>query len=113
MANGQGGGVVLKPHPLDRNHSLLAVAADAPVRVLGVIDDNAYRMIALPQIGGALTVTSGLAHEAPYFGKRVHAVAALPLRPAWRGSGADATSHASLDDIVLPPNFLAFGFGAV
>ena len=80
-------------------------AAAAPARVLGVIDDNAYRILALPQISAVLTVNSGLAHEAPYFGKRVHALAPLPLQLAWRGAEADATSHASLDDVVLTPDF--------
>jgi hypothetical protein len=97
--------VVLKPHPLDRHHSLLAVAAGAPARMLGVIDDNIYRMMALPQISAVLTVNSGVAHEAPYFGKRVHSLAASPIRPAWRGAEADGTSHASLDDVVLTPDF--------
>jgi hypothetical protein len=97
--------VILKPHPLDRHHSLLAVAAAAPARVLGVIDDNIYRMMALPQISAVLTVNSGIAQEAPYFGKRVHALAPLPIRPAWRGAEVDAGSHASLDDVVLTPDF--------
>jgi hypothetical protein len=98
-------GVVLKPHPFDRNHSLLVVAASAPCRVLGVIDDNIYRMMAQPQISAVLTVNSGVAYEAPYFGKRVHALAPLTVRPAWRGAAADAASHASLDDVVLTPDF--------
>lgn len=96
--------VVLKPHPQDRHHSLLEVAAAAPTRVIGVIDDNAYRMLSLPQIGAVLTVNSGLAQEAPYFGKQVHALAALPIRLAWRGA-ADAGAHAGLDDVVLTPDF--------
>lgn len=97
--------VVLKPHPHDRRHSLLEVAAGAPVREIGVIDDNVYRMLSLPQISAVLTVNSGLAHEAPYFGKQVHALAPLPIRPAWYGAAPDATSHASLDDVVLTPDF--------
>jgi hypothetical protein len=67
--------VVLKPHPLDRHHSLLEVAAAEPTRVIGVVEDNVYRMLSLPQISAVLTVNSGLAHEAPYFGKPVHALA--------------------------------------
>ena len=97
--------VILKPHPLDRHHSLLHVAAAAPVPVLGVIDDNIYRMMALPQIAAVLTVNSGLAHEAPYFAKRVHALAPLPIRPMWRGAAVHAGTHASLDDVVLTPDF--------
>ena len=97
--------VVLKPHPLDRHHSLLAVASGAPARILGVIDDNVYRMMAMPQISAVLTVNSGLAHEAPYFGKRVHTLAPLSIRSAWRGAEADTQSHASLDDVVLTPDF--------
>jgi hypothetical protein len=102
--------VLLKPHPLDRHHSLLEVAAGAPTRVLGVIDDNIYRMMAMPQISAVLTVNSGVAHEAPYFGKRVHTLLPLPMRPAWgetalRGPAAEAGAHASLDDIVLTPDF--------
>jgi len=100
-------GIVLKPHPLDRHHSLLAVAAAAPAPVLGVIDDNIYRMMALPQISAVLTVNSGVALEAPYFGKRVHTLAPLPIRPAWHNAKAevDVDAHASLDDIVLTPDF--------
>lgn len=97
--------VVLKPHPLDRHHSLLEVAAAAPTRVIGVIEDNVYRMLSLPQISAVLTVNSGLAHEAPYFGKHVHALAPLPIHLAWRGTTPDATSHASMDDMVLTPDF--------
>lgn len=96
---------ILKPHPLDPHHSLLAVAASAPTRVLGVIDDNVYRIMALPQIEAVLTVNSGLAYEAPYFGKRVHALAPLTMRVAWRGSPVEAEAHASLDDVVLTPDF--------
>ena len=97
--------VILKPHPFDRHHSLLTVAAAAPSRVIGVINDNIYRMMALPQISAVLTVNSGVAHEAPYFGKRVHALAPLPIRPAWRGADVNAEAHASLGDVVLTPDF--------
>jgi hypothetical protein len=97
--------VILKPHPLDRYHSLLVAAAGVPAGMLGVIDDNIYRMMALPQISAVLTVNSGVAQEAPYFGKRVHTLAPLPMQPAWRGAAADGTSHASLDDVVLTPDF--------
>jgi hypothetical protein len=47
--------VVLKPHPLDRHHSLMTVASRAPARILGVIDENIYRMMAMPQISAVLT----------------------------------------------------------
>ncbi len=97
--------VVLKPHPLDRHHSLLEVAAAAPTRVIGVINDNAYRMMALPQVGAILTVNSGVAYEAPYFGKRVHTLVPLQMRLAWRGAEPDAVVYASLDDVVLTPDF--------
>ncbi len=97
--------VVLKPHPLDQHHALLVTVASAPVRMLGVIDDNIYRMMAMPQIAAVLTVNSGVAHEAPYFGKRVHTLAPLTLRPAWHGTNADTAAHASLDDVVLTPDF--------
>jgi hypothetical protein len=97
--------VVLKPHPQDRHHALLEVAAAAPTSVIGVIEDNVYRMLSLPQISAVLTVNSGVAHEAPYFGKHVHALAPLPIRLAWRGAAPDTASHASLDDVVLTPDF--------
>lgn len=97
--------VVLKPHPLDPHHSLLEVAVAAPTRVIGVINDNVYRMLSQPQISAVLTVNSGLAHEAPYFGKQVHTLAPLTTRLAWRGAAPDTKSHASLDDIVLTPDF--------
>lgn len=97
--------VVLKPHPLDRQHSLLEVAAAAPTPRIGVINDNTYRMMALPQVGAILTVNSGVAYEAPYFGKRVHTLAPLSMRIAWRGAAVDAAMHVSLDDVVLTPDF--------
>jgi hypothetical protein len=97
--------VVLKAHPLDQHHSLLTVASGAPARILGVIDDNIYRMMAMPQISAVLTVNSGVAHEAPYFGKRVHALAPLSINPVWRGAKADIQSHASFGDVVLTPDF--------
>jgi hypothetical protein len=98
-------GIVLKPHPLDRHHSLLEVAAAAPTQMLGVVNDNVYRMMALPQISAILTVNSGVAYEAPYFGKRVHTLAPLQMRLGWRGGTPDAALHASLDDVVLTPDF--------
>jgi len=98
-------GVVLKPHPLDRNHSLLEVAAAAPCGVLGVIADNTYRMMALPQITGILTVNSGVAYEAPYFGKRVHTLVSPRLRLTWRGAAPDPAAYVSLNDVVLTPDF--------
>jgi hypothetical protein len=97
--------VLLKPHPLDQQHSLLVVAAGAPSGVLGVIDDNIYRLMSMPQIAAVLTVNSGVAQEAPYFGKRVHALVPLPVRLAWREGEAPTGSHASLDDAVLTPDF--------
>jgi hypothetical protein len=97
--------VLLKPHPLDRHHSLLEVAARAPARILGVIDDNIYRLMAMPQISTVLTVNSGVAHEARYFGTRVHTLAPLPVQTAWRGAAVEVGAHASLDDVVLTPDF--------
>ena len=69
--------------------------------MIGVIEDNAYRLLSMPEISAVLTVNSGLAYEAPYFGKHVHALAPLPVRIAWRGVAPDSGSHASLNDVVL------------
>jgi hypothetical protein len=74
------GAVILKPHPHDRVHSLLAVAAAAPAPVLGVVTDNLYRIVALPQVSTVLTVNSSVAHEVPYFGKRLHTLTLHPDR---------------------------------
>jgi hypothetical protein len=97
--------VILKPHPHDKEHSLLAVAATASAPVLGVITDNLYRMVALPQVSTVLTVNSSVAHEAPYFGKRVHTLAPLPIRPGWSCEAPEPELYASLDDVVLTPDF--------
>lgn len=97
--------VVLKPHPLDPHHTLLEVAAGVPGRVIGVINDNVYRLMSLPQITGVLTVNSGVAFEAPYFGKQVHALAPLAMRLGWCGDAPCAGVHASVDDAVLTPDF--------
>jgi hypothetical protein len=104
---GQHRAVILKPHPHDKEHSLLAVAATAsePARVLGVITDNLYRIMALPQVSTVLTVNSSVAHEAPYFGKRVHTLAPLPIRLGWSSDAPEPELYASLDDVVLTPDF--------
>jgi hypothetical protein len=96
--------VLLKPHPLEPEHSLLAVAAGAP-NVRGVVGDNLYRLLSLPQVAAVLTVNSSIACEAPYFGQRVHTLAPLPLRVAWRGATDQPGLYASLDDRVLTPDF--------
>ena len=104
--------VVLKPHRLDRHHSLLEVAAGAPGRMLGVIDDNIYRMMALPQISAVLTVNSGLAYEAAYFGKHVHALAPLPdPSGVARGGAGCRVPCIGLTMWCLNSGFLARGVG--
>jgi hypothetical protein len=82
---------VLKPHPYDPQHSLLRVVATAP-NMFGVINDNIYRLLALPQIEAVLTVNSGVAVEARYFGKRVHTLLPHAISLAWFG---DARPEAS------------------
>ena len=97
--------VVLKPHPQpDEPHSLLLVASAQP-NLRGVIGDNLYRMLAMPQVSAVLTVNSSIAYEAGYFGKTVHALAPLPLRLTWRGDALDPAAYLSLDDQVLTPDF--------
>jgi hypothetical protein len=88
--------VVLKPHPLERDHGLLLAAAGAPARVLGAVSDNIYRLLALPEVAAVLTVNSSVAYEAPYFGKTVHALAALPVQVGWRGDPAPPVAHMSV-----------------
>ncbi len=94
---------VLKPHPHDPQHSLLSVAATAP-NMFGVINDNIYRLLALSQIEAVLTVNSGVAVEAPYFGKRVHTLLPHAISLAWRGD-ARPRAHLGIDDFVLTPDF--------
>jgi len=96
--------VLLKPHPLEPTHSLLEIAAGAP-NVAGVVSDNIYRLLALPQIAAVLTVNSSIAYEAPYFGKRVHTLAPLPIRIGWRDSVDEPALYASLNDVVLSVDF--------
>jgi hypothetical protein len=94
---------VLKPHPYDPQHSLLAVAAAAP-NMFGIINDNIYRLLALSQIKAVLTINSGVAVEAAYFGKRVHTLLPHAITLAWRGD-ARAEAHLGIDDFVLTPDF--------
>jgi hypothetical protein len=96
--------VLLKPHPLDPAHSLLEIAATAP-NVAGVVRDNTYRLMSLPQIAAVLTVNSSVAFEAPYFDKRVYTMAPLPIRLGWRGSADGPDLYASLNDYVLSVDF--------
>lgn len=96
--------VVLKPHPLEPSHGLLEVAACA-ANATGVVRDNLYRLLALPQIGAILTVNSSAAYEAPYFGKRVHTLVPLPLRLGWRGAAEQPGLYASVNDRMLSVDF--------
>jgi hypothetical protein len=52
-----------------------------------------------------LTVNSSTASEAPYFGKRVHTLAPLPIRLGWRGATDEPGLWASLNDQVLSVDF--------
>ena len=97
--------VVLKPHPQARGHSLLNAAAASGANVLGVISDNLYRLLALPEVSAVLTVSSSVAQEAPYFGKAVHTLATRPVLLGWRGDALAPDAHASLDDVVLSVDF--------
>jgi hypothetical protein len=94
---------VLKPHPYDPQHSLLSVAAAAP-NMFGAINDNIYRLLALPQIEAVLTVNSGAAVEARYFGKRVHTLLPHAISLAWFGD-ARPEAHLGIGDFVLTPDF--------
>lgn len=96
--------IALKPHPHDPQHSLLTAAATAPTRVLGVFGDNTYRLLAQPTIAAVLTVNSGVAVEASYFGKRVHTLLPHAISLAWQDSPR-AGSHLSIGDTVLTPDF--------
>jgi hypothetical protein len=96
--------VLLKPHPLEPSHSLLEITAGAP-NLAGVVGDNIYRLMSLPEIAAVLTVNSSIAYEAPYFGKRVHTLADLPIRLGWRGTVDGAGVYASLNDRVLTVDF--------
>jgi hypothetical protein len=96
--------IVLKPHPHDPRHTLLEVAAGAPARVLGVLSDNAYRLLAQPEIEAVLTVNSGLGLEAPFFGKQVHTLLPYSISLAWQDT-PESGSHLGIGDTVLVPDF--------
>lgn len=96
--------VLLKPHPLEPAHDLLEIAAGAP-NVAGVVRDNIYRLLSLPQIAAVLTVNSSIAYEAPYFDKHVHTLAPLPIRLGWRGAADGPDLYASINDRVLSVDF--------
>jgi hypothetical protein len=96
--------VLLKPHPLEPTHSLLEIAAGAP-NVVGVVRDNLYRLMSLPEVTTVLTVNSSVAYEAPYFGKRVIALAPLPLRLGWLGAADKPDLYVSINDQVLSVDF--------
>ncbi len=97
--------VLLKPHPQEREHSLLAVASGTARNIIGVTNDNLYRLLSLPQVTAVLTVNSSAAHEVPYFGQQLHTLGPLPIRLAWRGDKPEAGRHVSIGDHVLTPDF--------
>jgi len=98
-------GVVLKPHPQEREHSLLAVTAGVAGNILGVTQDKLYRLLATPEIAAVLTVNSSAAYEAPYFGKAVYHLEPLPVQLAGRGDSPAENQHVSIDDRVLTADF--------
>jgi hypothetical protein len=61
--------------------------------------------VALPQVSTVLTVNSSVADEAPYFGKRLHTLAPLPIRLGCQNDVPNPELCASLDDVVLTPDF--------
>ena len=81
--------MLLEPHRAGEQHRLLREAAASGTRVLGTINDDVYRVLALPGVASVLTVDSSIACEAAYFGKRVYALAPLadPGRVARRLAG--------------------------
>ena len=97
--------VILKPHPEDREHSLLLVAAGVCRNVLGTTNDNIYRLLALPEVTSVLTVSSSVAYEAPHFGKSVATLAKPRVRLGWRGDAAEVDLHLALDDVLLSVDF--------
>jgi hypothetical protein len=103
--------VVLKAHPLDPDHSLLDVTRQVapnlfgPAGGSGMVGDNLYRLLAMPEIASVLTVSSSAAYEARYFGKTIYTLGRLPVRLGWRGASPDAAAHVSLDDVVLSVDF--------
>jgi hypothetical protein len=101
--------VLLKPHPEEAAHGLLDVAAEIAAEtglpLIGPVADNLYRLLAMPDVTAVLTVSSSAAYEARYFGKTVHTLGALPLRPVWRGDRAGPDDHASLACFVLSADF--------
>ena len=97
--------LMLKPHPHDREHSLLTLASGIGGNMLGVTDDNIYRLLAIPEISTILTVSSSVAYEAAYFGKEICTLAPLPIRLGWHGCEPSSDIHASLDDVMLSIDF--------
>ena len=99
------GSVILKPHPSpDEVHSLLPVAAGQP-NMAGIITDNTYRILAMPEVTAVLTVNSSVAAEAKYFDKVVHTLAPSPMDLGWFGSAPKPDLYASIDDSVLTGDF--------
>jgi hypothetical protein len=97
--------VLLKPHPQEREHSLLVTAAGAARNVVGATHDNLYRLLSMPQVTAVLTVNSSAAHEAPYFGQYVYRLAPLTVSLAWAGDAVRPDDHVSIGDQVLTPDF--------
>jgi hypothetical protein len=97
--------VMLKAHPHDEDHSLLRVARDVAANLFGMVNDNLYRILAMPEVTAVLSVSSSAAYEARYFGKTVYTLGRLPIRLGWRGAALEPDRHAALDDIVLSVDF--------
>ncbi len=98
-------GVLLKPHPQERQHSLMTVAAGVASNVLGVVDDNLYRLLAMPQVSAVLSVSSSAAIEARYFGKNVYTLGNAGLCLGWRGTEMAPDMHAAVDETMFSVDF--------
>ncbi len=93
--------VVIKPHPVAREHPLLTLAAKL-FPAAATVDGTVYTYLADDRVAGLGAVNSSAAEEARYFGKRTHTLIPPVLRTCYRERPVTGAYHSILDSFLEP-----------
>ncbi|MBX9749758.1 MAG: capsular biosynthesis protein [Roseococcus sp.] len=96
-------GVVLKPHPLDKDNPGM-LALEMAFKEAKLLDDNFYKLMSTDHVRTVASLSSSTGVEARYFGKEAAFLLAPPFRLASLGEQGPE-SYLDLDWSLLAPDF--------
>ncbi len=104
--------VYFKNHPYAPESEALAALRDWGVAAEAT-DENAYYLMAHPNVRGVLSLSSSACTEAVYFGKEAHFLLGPPRRLAVDGAIVDSDSYIGIRDAFLDVDFWREVLGCV